>query len=191
MTTTCITYADILRPRGRISSLVYDCFLVLAGSVLIALSAKVAIPVPFSPVPVTGQTFTVLMIGALYGSGRGVLTVLAYMAEGISGMPVFTGAGAGLAYLMGPTGGYIAGFAAAAGITGLLAEKGWDRNIFTTAMAMAAGSTAIYIFGTLWLSLFAGGKALSLGLIPFIPGDIVKIVLAAVLLPSAWKFIRR
>ena len=191
MTTTCITYADILRPRGRISSLVYDCFLVLAGSVLIALSAKVAIPVPFSPVPVTGQTFTVLMIGALYGSGRGVLTVLAYMAEGISGMPVFTGAGAGLAYLMGPTGGYIAGFAAAAGITGLLAEKGWDRNIFTTAMAMAAGSTAIYIFGTLWLSLFVGGKALSLGLIPFIPGDIVKIVLAAVLLPSAWKFIRK
>ena len=191
MTTTCITYADILRPRGRISSLVYDCFLVLAGSVLIALSAKVAIPVPFSPVPVTGQTFTVLMIGALYGSGRGVLTVLAYMAEGISGMPVFTGAGAGLAYLMGPTGGYIAGFAAAAGITGLLAEKGWDRNIFTTAMAMAAGSTAIYIFGTLWLSLFVGGKALSLGLIPFIPGDIVKIVLAAVLLPAAWKFIRK
>ena len=134
MTTTCITYADILRPQGRIGSLVYDCFLVLAGSVLIALSAKVAIPVPFSPVPVTGQTFTVLMIGALYGSGRGVLTVLAYMAEGISGMPVFTGAGAGLAYLMGPTGGYIAGFAAAAGITGLLAEKGWDRNIFSTAL---------------------------------------------------------
>ena len=92
MTSTCITYADILKPSGRISSIVYDSMLILAGSILIALSAKIAFPIPFSPVPVTGQTFA----------------VLAYMAEGISGMPVFTGAGAGFAYLMGPRGGYVA-----------------------------------------------------------------------------------
>lgn len=187
MTTTCITYADILRPSGRVSSIAYDTLLVITGSILIALSAKVAFPVPFSPVPVTGQTFAVLLMGALLGSRRGVLAVLAYMAEGISGLPVFTGAGAGFVYLLGPTGGYIAGFAAAAGITGLLAEKGWDRNIFTTAAAMAAGSAAIYLFGVLWLSLYAGGKAVSLGLIPFIPGDIVKIALAALILPAGWK----
>lgn len=191
MTSTCIRYADILRPAGRISSTAYDIMLVLAGSILIALSAKVAFPLPFSPVPVTGQTFAVLLMGALLGSKRGVLAVLAYMAEGISGMPVFTGAGAGFAYLMGPTGGYIAGFAAAAGITGLLAEKGWDRNVFTTALAMAAGSAAIYLFGAMWLSVFVGGKAFSLGVVPFIPGDIVKIALAAALLPAGWKLLRK
>lgn len=191
MTSTCITYADILRPSGRISSIAYDTMLVLAGSILIALSAKVAFPVPFSPVPVTGQTFAVLLVGALLGSRRGVLAVLAYIAEGISGLPVFTGAGAGFAYLMGPTGGYIAGFAAAAGITGLLAEKGWDRNAFTTAVAMAMGSAAIYLFGTMWLSLFVGGKAFSLGVVPFIPGDVLKIALAAALLPSGWKLLRK
>ncbi len=191
MNTTCITYADILRPSGRISSIAYDTMLVLAGSILIALSAKIAFPLPFSPVPVTGQTFAVLLTGALLGSKRGVLAVLAYIAEGISGMPVFTGAGAGFAYLLGPTGGYIAGFAAAAGITGLLAEKGWDRNIFTTAMAMAAGSAAIYLFGVMWLSLFVGGRALNMGLIPFISGDIVKVALAAALLPAGWKLITR
>lgn len=191
MTTTCITYADLFKPSGRVSSTAYDTMLVLTGSILIAVSAKIAFPIPFSPVPVTGQTFAVLLLGALLGSRRGILAVLAYIAEGISGMPVFTGAGAGFAYLVGPTGGYIAGFAAAAGITGLLAEKGWDRNVLTTAIAMAAGSAAIYLFGVTWLSLFAGGKAVSLGLIPFIPGDIVKIVLAAIILPAGWKLIRR
>lgn len=191
MTSTCITYADLAKPSGRISSIAYDIMLVLAGSILIALSAKIAFPVPFSPVPVTGQTFAVLLTGALLGSKRGVLAVLAYIAEGISGMPVFTGAGAGFIYLLGPTGGYIAGFAAAAGITGLLAEKGWDRNVFTTAMAMAAGSAAIYLFGITQLSLFVGGKALSMGLIPFIPGDIVKIALAAALLPAGWKMLNK
>lgn len=188
---SCITYADILRPSGRAASLAYDAMLVIVGSMLIALSAKFAFPLPFSPVPVTGQTFAVLLIGALYGSKRGMLTVLAYMAEGISGMPVFTGAGAGLAYLAGPTGGYVAGFAAAAGITGLLAEKGWDRSVVKTALAMAAGSAAIYLFGVMWLSQFVGGKAISMGLVPFIPGDILKIMAAAAILPSGWKLLRR
>jgi biotin transport system substrate-specific component len=190
MTSTYII-ADILRPSGRISSILYDSMLILAGSILIALSAKVAFPVPFSPVPVTGQTFAVLLTGALLGARRGVLAVLAYIAEGISGMPVFTGAGAGLAYLMGPTGGYVAGFAAATGITGLLAEKGWDRNIFTTAVAMTAANAAIYMFGVTRLSVFVGGKAVALGLIPFIPGDILKIALAAIILPAGWKLINR
>jgi len=186
-----MTYADIIKPSGRIPALVYDALLILAGSMLIALSAKVAFPLPFSPVPVTGQTFAVLLIGALYGSRRGFLTVLAYIAEGASGMPVFTGAGAGLAYLMGPTGGYLAGFAGAAGLTGFLAEKGWDRNVFYTILAMIAGNAVIYFFGVAWLSVYAGTKAVSLGLVPFIPGDILKVAAAAAILPAGWKLLKR
>lgn len=189
--TSCMTYADILRPSQKISALAYDFLLVIAGSLLIALSAKVSFPVPFSPVPVTGQTFAVLLIGALYGSKRGVITILAYIAEGISGMPVFTGAGAGLAYLAGPTAGYLAGFIAAAGITGFLAEKGWDRNVVTTAAAMSLGSMAIYIFGAAWLAFYVGDNALGLGVLPFIAGDVLKIAAAAAILPSGWKLLGR
>jgi biotin transport system substrate-specific component len=164
----------------------------LAGSWLIALSAQVAIPLPFSPVPVTGQTLAVLLVGALLGSRRGSLAVLAYIAQGLAGLPVFAGGALGMARLLGPTGGYLVGFAAAAFLVGLLAERGWDRRVLTTAAAMILGNLVIYAIGALWLAPFVGGleQALATGVLPFIPGDLVKIVAAALLLPAGWKLLR-
>jgi biotin transport system substrate-specific component len=186
-----MVYADILRPTVRRSALLYDAALVLAGSLLIALSAQVAIPLPFSPVPVTGQTMAVLLVGALLGSRRGSLAVLVYIAQGLAGLPVFAGGAAGPARLLGPTGGYLVGFVLAAYLVGLLAERGWDRRVGTTAAAMALGNVVIYAVGALWLAVFVGGlvPALTAGVLPFIPGDLVKIAAAALLLPAGWKLL--
>ncbi|HNS02903.1 MAG TPA: biotin transporter BioY [Anaerolineae bacterium] len=189
-----MVYADILRPTVRRSALLYDAALVLAGSLLIALSAQVAIPLPFSPVPVTGQTMAVLLVGALLGSRRGSLAVLVYIAEGMAGLPVFAPGGAvGPARLLGPTGGYLIGFVLAAYLVGLLAERGWDRRVSTTAVAMALGNVVIYAVGALWLAVFVGGlaPALTAGVLPFIPGDLIKIAAAALLLPAGWKLLGR
>jgi biotin transport system substrate-specific component len=186
-----MVYADILRPAVRRSALLYDAALVLAGSLLIALSAQVALLLPFSLVPVTGQTMAVLLVGALLGRRRGSLAVLAYIAEGMAGLPVFAGGAAGPARLLGPTGGYLVGFVAAAYLVGMLAERGWDRRISTTAAAMALGNLVIYAVGALWLAPFVGGidQALAMGVAPFIPGDLLKIGAAALLLPAGWKLL--
>ena len=183
-------YADVLRPSARRYALLYDTVLTIGGSLFVALSAQVAIPLPFSPVPITGQTLAVLLVGALLGSRRGSLCLLAYLTEGAVGLPVFAGGTAGLVHLLGPTGGYLMGFIPAAFLTGLLAERGWDRRIGTALLAMSAGNAVIYAFGLPWLALFTGGeRVLALGLLPFVFGDIVKLVLAAALLPSGWKLL--
>lgn len=186
-----MVYADILRPTVRRSALLYDIGLVLAGSLFIALSAQIAISLPFSPVPITGQTLAVLLVGALLGSRRGSLAVLAYIAEGLAGLPVFAGGAAGPARLLGPTGGYLVGFVVAAYLVGALAERGWDRRVATTAAAMVLGNLVIYAVGVLWLAPFVGGlsKAVTLGAVPFIPGDVLKIGAAALLLPGGWKLL--
>ena len=186
-----MVYADLLRPTMRRSALLYDAALVLGASLVIALSAQVAIQLPFSPVPITGQTMAVLLVGALLGSRRGALAVLAYIAEGLAGLPVFAGGAAGLTRLFGPTGGYLVGFVAAAFLVGWLAERGWDRRFGTTLAAMTLGNLAIYGVGAVWLAVFVGGvsRAWSLGVVPFLPGDAIKIVLAAVLLPGGWKLL--
>ena len=186
-----MVYADLLRPTMRRSALLYDAALVLGASLVIALSAQVAIQLPFSPVPITGQTMAVLLVGALLGSRRGALAVLANIAEGLAGLPVFAGATAGLARLFGPTGGYLVGFVAAAFLVGWLAERGWDRRFGTTLAAMTLGNLVIYGVGAVWLAVFVGGvsRAWSLGVVPFLPGDAIKIVLAAVLLPGGWKLL--
>jgi biotin transport system substrate-specific component len=186
-----MVYADILRPTVRRSAWLYDAALVLAGSLLIALSAQVAIFLPFSPVPVTGQTLAVLLVGALLGSRRGSLAVLTYVLQGLAGLPVFAGGAFGLARLLGPTGGYLVGFVAAAFLVGLLAERGWDRRVSTTAAAMTLGNLVIYATGALWLAAFVGGldQALAMGVAPFIPGDLLKIGAAALLLPAGWKLL--
>jgi len=188
-----MVYADILRPTVRRSAWLYDAALVLAGSLLIALSAQVAILLPFSPVPVTGQTLAVLLVGALLGSRRGSLAVLTYVLQGLAGLPVFAGGAFGLARLLGPTGGYLVGFVAAAFLVGLLAERGWDRRVSTTAAAMTLGNLVIYATGALWLAAFVGGldQALAMGVAPFIPGDLLKIGAAALLLPAGWKLLGR
>ena len=186
---TNTTVAGVFRPSRKIYAGFYDISLIIGGSLLIGLCAQIKVWLPFSPVPVTLQTFAVLMLGALLGSRRGSLCVLAYIIEGAAGLPVFA-LGGGLAVLLGPTGGYLVGFIPAAYITGRLAECRWDRQARTTILAMLLGNVSIYAFGLLWLSCLIGAKeALALGLYPFIVGDILKIALAAVVLPSGWKLL--
>ena len=187
---TNATVADLLRPcEGRLAGF-YDLALIVGGSLLIDLCAQVRILLPFGPVPVTGQTFAVLMTGALLGSRRGGLAVLAYLIEGLAGLPVFA-FGGGAAALVGPTGGYLMGFLPAAYITGLLAERGWDRRIGKTMLAMVLGNAVLYTCGLFWLCCLmgAGKRVLIVGLYPFVVGDLLKIVLAAILLPSGWKLL--
>lgn len=165
--------------------------LMLTGTLFISLLARVAIPLPFSPIPFTGQTLAVLLVGALLGSRLGAWTVAAYVAQGTAGLPVFA-QGVGPAYLAGPTGGYLIGCIAAAWLTGRLTECGWQRTVHAAAVAMLAGNAAIYLFGLAWLSLFTGfDNVLALGLYPFVVTDLLKIGLAATLLPAAGSIIRR
>ena len=153
------------------------------------LAAQVTIRLPFSPVPITGQTLAVLLVGALLGSRRGAASMLAYLAEGLIGLPVYAGGASGLAYAMGPTGGYLVGFVAAAYVAGWLAERGWDRRVGTTALAMLTGNAAIYAFGLSWLAVYVGRQTIALGLLPYIVGDVAKLILAALSLPAGWKLI--
>ena len=162
----------------------------LAGIVLLGLAAQVQIPL--EPVPITGQTFGVLLIGALLGARRGALTVGGYVAAGVAGLPIFAGGAAGIGRLFGPTGGYLIGFIAAAWIVGWLSERGWDRRLGTAAAAMLLGTTAIYIFGLAWLAVFVGwGQVIALGLAPFVMGDLLKLALAALALPGGWAVLGR
>jgi biotin transport system substrate-specific component len=166
--------------------------LVIGFSLLTALAAQVVIPL--GPIPITGQTFAVLLTGMLLGSRLGAMAMIAYLIEGASGLPFFAGAHGGLAHLLGPTGGYLVAFPAAAFITGAFAEHGWDRKFLTAAAAMAVGSLVIMLSGWLWFSLvMRTSPALTLfnSVIQFIPGDIIKISLAAAVLPSGWKLLRK
>jgi len=176
-------YVDVLRPVTERYALAVDAALVVGGSLIVALAAQVALRLPFSPVPVTGQTLAVLLVGAALGSKRGALSLMAYLFEGMIGLPVFAAGASGPAYLLGPTGGYLVGFVAAAFVTGWLVERGWGRHAGRAVLAMLAGNAAIYLGGLSWLSLFAGRQALALGLLPFLAGDVAKIALGAALLP--------
>jgi biotin transport system substrate-specific component len=167
--------------------------LVLGFSLFTALSAQVAIPLPFTPVPITGQTFAVLLTGALLGSRLGALAMLAYLAEGAAGFPFFTGGHAGISYLLlSPTAGYLLSYPAAAFVTGWLAERGWDKRFVTAALAMLIGSAVILLTGWAWLATALGSAkaAFAAGVAPFILGDIVKIALATAVLPSGWALLK-
>lgn len=167
-----------------------DISLIVLGSFFVAAMAQLTIYLPLSPVPITGQTFAVLLIGMLFGSRRGAAALLLYVAEGLAGLPVFAGARAGLASLLSPTGGYLLGFIAAAYVVGLLAERGASKRLFSTLMAFIVGSAVIYLFGVVWLSSFLGwSAALTAGMTPFLLGDAVKALLAALLLPAAWRLL--
>jgi biotin transport system substrate-specific component len=173
-------------------SLIVDLSLILGGSLFVAAMAQLSISLmPFSPVPITGQTFAVLLLGMAFGARRGALTMVAYLLEGAAGLPVFAEAKSGVATVLGPTGGYIVGFIAAAWVVGKLAERGFDRDLFKTLAAMVVGNIVIYAFGIAWLSRFVPGldATLAAGMYPFLLGDAVKAVLAALLLPSAWKLL--
>ncbi len=177
--------------------------LALAGSAFVAVSAQ--FQVPLWPVPITGQTFGVLVVGMVLGWRLGAASLLLYMAEGTMGLPVFAKFAAGPGVIAGPTGGYIVGFVLAAAIVGYLAQRGWDRNVGLTALAMLIGNIAIYLPGLPWLALwYAGpgvqyieaagaatalGAALAKGLMPFLIGDALKLALAAMLFPVAWRLV--
>lgn len=183
------TLIDSLWPRET-GGFLRLALLAVVGSALMAVSAKVQ--VPMWPVPMTMQTFAALAIGMAYGARLAGATLLLYLAEGLVGLPVFA-SGAGPAYMAGPTGGYLVGFFVAAVLVGWLAEKGWDRNVLLTFLANFAGTAIIFALGVTWLSTIMGGfeKALAAGFQPFILGAFVKIALAAALLPLVWKLLPR
>ena len=180
--------------RGGNVAIAKDVALVAAGIAALVLASKIR--VPMWPVPVTMQTFAVLLIGTAYGLRLSLVTVLGYLVLGAAGMAVFAGEKAGLAYMAGPTGGYLVGFAAAMALMGVLARRGWDRSALRMAGAMVLGNAVIYGFGLAWMSwLFAASKGmgwvLQYGMVNFLAGDVLKLVLAAMLMPLAWKVVKR
>ncbi len=202
---TAPTLIDAAWPARGGSTLVRSAILAIAGSILLALCAK--IQVPMIPVPMTMQTFGVLAIGAAYGWPLGAVTVLLYLAEGFVGLPVFACANAaavcsGPAYFAGTTGGYLIGFVVAAGLVGWLCQRHqWDRVPVKAAGAMILGNLVIYAFGLIWLHTLLGSirgvagwtllRTWNAGAANFLVGDLVKILLAAALLPLAWKLVQR
>ena len=185
--------AQAVWPRqaeGRASAWGRDALLVLAFSLLTALSAQIAIPLPFTPVPITGQTFGVLLTGALLGPRLGAAAMLLYLLEGSAGLPFFAGGAGGAARLAGPTGGYLLSYPFAAALVGWLASRGWDRRPVTMLAAMLLGSLVVFALGAGWLAHFVGlSHAVAAGVVPFLPGDAVKALLAAGLLPAGWMLL--
>lgn len=182
------TLVDALWPAGTTPAVRWTV-LALAGSLLLTASAKAQ--VPMWPVPMTMQTFVVLVLGMAYGARLAGATVALYLFEGALGLPVFAGTperGLGLAYMAGPTGGYLAGFLLAAVAVGWLAERGWDRKAAWSIAAMAIGTVLQLVPGVAWLAVLIGfEKALAAGLTPFLVGAVLKLGLAAAVLPLAWK----
>jgi biotin transport system substrate-specific component len=192
-----ITIGDFLVPVGvgeRLSSRARHVALVVAGALLIYLSARIAIPVPGSPVPITGQTFGVLLVGGALGFRRGALAALLYLLLGVVGLPFFAEGKGGLSVIVGATGGYLVGFVLASAIVGRLAELGWDRHLGGAVGAMLIGNAVIYAIGLPWLMVVAGydlATAVANGLTPFLVGDALKLALAAIVFPVAWWIVGR
>jgi biotin transport system substrate-specific component len=183
-----LTVYDLIKP----SSTWMEIPLLIGFNLVLVASAYLAVHLPFSPVPVTAQTFGVLLVAMALGRVRGTAVVLAYLAEGAAGLPVFAGGKAGMVALAGPTGGYLLGFLAAAFIVGSMADRGWDKGFLKSTMAMTIGTALIFVCGLTQLSLFVPIASLgAMGFYPFIPGALIKIAIAAVILPSIWKFIKR
>jgi biotin transport system substrate-specific component len=178
------TLGDVI-PGGLVRSIA----LVIGGAIFVGLTAQVAIPLPFTPVPLTLQTFSVLLVGAALGSVRGLCSMALYLVAGVAGVPWFADQQSGWAFA---SFGYIVGFVAAAWLVGWLAERGADRRVVPTIGMMTLGNVVIYFFGVIGLVVLAGmsfGEAVVLGVLPFLIGDAIKILLAAVLLPGTWKLI--
>ena len=180
------TLAATLLPTKPSLRLARDAGLAIIGALALALSAK--IQVPFTPVRMTLQTLVVLALGAAFGARVAAATVALYLVEGLLGLPVFAGAIAGPAYMLGPTGGFLAGFLVAATLIGLLAERGWDRSWVWLTGAMTLGHVAIFALGFAWLATLIGPeKAFALGVAPFALATIVKTLLAIALVGAGWS----
>ncbi|PIR71363.1 MAG: biotin transporter BioY [Candidatus Nealsonbacteria bacterium CG_4_9_14_3_um_filter_37_13] len=186
-----LTLINIIIPRieNKILALVKNIVLVLSFAIVTGVAAQLKLEI--GVVPITMQTLAVLLSGALLGSKRGALSQITYFLMGLAGLPWFA-RGGGMAYLMSPTFGYIIGFVLAAYSIGWLCERGFDRQVKTAILAMLIGNILLYIPGLLWLAKFIGfGKVLSVGLYPFIPGDLLKILLAGLALPMGWRLIKK
>ena len=191
METQAATLRLAVFPR---TNLLTDALLVCAGTAFVALAAQVSFHLGFTPVPITLQTFAVLLVASAYGPVLGTASLLLYLLIGIAGAPVYAEHKHGWDVFSGATGGYIVGFVVAAALTGYLAERGWDRRFSSAVSVMLTGNVVIYGFGLLWLHHSLGvnwADALEYGLYPFVPGDIVKLYLAALALPGAWKLVER
>jgi biotin transport system substrate-specific component len=176
------------------SGLITDAFLVLAGAGFVAVCAQIEIHLGFTPVPITLQTFAVLVVGAGLGAVLGTASLALYLLAGMVGAPVYAGGEGGWELVKGATGGYLVGFVVAAGLAGLLAERRWDRRISSAVTAMLTGNVVVYLFGLPWLAHVAGyswQETLENGLYPFVVGDLLKLYLAGALLPLAWRFVAR
>jgi len=182
---------DAILPKIENKFLVFikDIVLVFSFAILTGICAKLKIEI--GPVPITMQTFAVLLSGVLLGAKRGAFSQVIYLLLGLIGIPWFS-RGGGVSYIFSPTFGYIVGFVLAAFFVGFLCEKGFDRKFQSVILAMFLGNLFIYIPGLLWLAKFVGfQKVLTLGFYPFLVGDLIKIFLASIFLPSAWKFIKK
>jgi len=186
--------AEAVGPDEGVTRRVKQALLVVAGIALLAVAAKIKLPVPPSPVAVSMGTFAVLGIGAAYGARLGLATILGYMLIGALGFDVFQSTSAelsGIAYMTGSTGGYLVGYVLAVGLLGLLARRGWDRSVGWMALAMLLGNAVLYVPGLAWLGMLHGWDKpiLAWGLTPFLVGDAMKLALAALLLPAAWALV--
>lgn len=195
----------VLAPTGRGTlidllerSRVRDAMAIVGFALFTALAAQITIPLSFTPVPITGQTFAVLLTGGVLGSRRGALSMLLYVVLGAIGLPFYADGAGGWTAATGATAGYLVGFVVAAFVVGLMAERGQDRTLATSLPAFLAGSLIVYAFGAGWLAydlglpLTAGAdepSAISLGVAPFLVGDVLKALLAGTLLSATWRFI--
>jgi len=189
LATRVVTLRSAVLPSATSAA---DAILVAGSVAVIAVAAQVSIPLPFTPVPITGQTFAVLLTGAVLGSARGVLATLLYVILGMIGLPFYAGGSSGVQVVMGATGGYLIGLVLAAVATGWLAERRWDRRVWSSVLAMLLGEVLIFTSGVGWLMGVTGvglAEGLALGLVPFLIGESVKLSLAGLLLPSAWKLV--
>ena len=189
--TTIAPLRVVLIPR---TSALTNAALVVGGTAFMSLMAQIAIPVPGSPVPITGQTLGVLLIGTAYGASLGFATIATYVALGLLGAPILAQGAHGFAKLAGPTGGYLVGMVLAALLVGALANRRWDVHLRTSFGQMLLGELLIFAPGLVWLKIYTGASwswTLAAGLTPFIVGEIIKIGLAGFALPSAWALVRR
>ncbi len=189
--TTIAPLRAVLFPRTNILA---NTALAVIGAVFMSFMAQIAIPVPGSPVPITGQTLGVLLVGTTYGAGLGFATIALYVALGVLGAPVLAQGAHGLSKLAGPTGGYLVGMLIAAYLVGALANRRWDVRLRTSFGQMLLGELVIFIPGLIWLKNYTGASwswTVSAGLTPFIVGEIIKISLAGLALPSVWSIVSR
>lgn len=183
------TFGDLVFPKAaRHDALIRDAFLILTGSLLVAVCSKIQVP---GPLPLTLQTFAVVLVGAALGGHRGAIALMAYLLEGAAGLPVFSRPFAGPAYFAGDTTGYLIGFVFAAFLVGRLAERGWDRRFASSLLAFALGHIVILALGFVWRSFYVGPDlAFVEGVLKVLPGACLKTLAAAMVLPVVWKLVR-